>query len=398
MGIPESFGAMSDSTTSAGPPRSSSTARAIASSPTSPVRTWMFSRSSSWVGDRSTPTTRPRGPTRSAAYWSQAPGQQPRSTTRIPGLEEPDAAVDLDELVAPRASDSPHASRDGRPRPCARRRTRSRLATRRRASASFSFRRLPLVSRSNSACTDRRRRRRASLRSLRDRSRLAQPAAARGRAARRRSAARSRRRGQRQDARADLSRRAPDRRARRRSVRRSSRSRSPTRRRARCAIASRRWSARCIGSLTVGTFHSVCARWLRREARALGLPIGFAIYDEADQLAVCRRALAESGCQRGLVPARRATRVSSTRRKNDAADLRAPERSRCAPRGSDGDGSAALRGAAPARRCGRLRRPDPRDGQVSHQPEPRCARPLPQRVSGTCWSTSTRTSIVRSTC
>jgi len=48
-----------------------------------------------------------------------------------------------------------------------------------------------------------------------------------------------------------------------------------------------------VRGLTVGTFHSTCARWLRREAPKLGLPASFAIYDDADQLALCRRALNE---------------------------------------------------------------------------------------------------------
>ena len=43
----------------------------------------------------------------------------------------------------------------------------------------------------------------------------------------------------------------------------------------------------------VSTFHSFCARLLRREAAALGLPRDFAIYDDDDQTAAVKRALAE---------------------------------------------------------------------------------------------------------
>ena len=43
--------------------------------------------------------------------------------------------------------------------------------------------------------------------------------------------------------------------------------------------------------LTIGTFHSICARVLRREADALGWPANFVIYDENDQLSLARQAL-----------------------------------------------------------------------------------------------------------
>jgi len=41
----------------------------------------------------------------------------------------------------------------------------------------------------------------------------------------------------------------------------------------------------------ISTFHSFCVRLLRREAQAAGLPPGFLIYDEDDQLATVREAL-----------------------------------------------------------------------------------------------------------
>jgi len=43
--------------------------------------------------------------------------------------------------------------------------------------------------------------------------------------------------------------------------------------------------------LTLGTFHAICARFLRREAPRVGLAREFAIYDEDDQLALVKRAL-----------------------------------------------------------------------------------------------------------
>ena len=45
----------------------------------------------------------------------------------------------------------------------------------------------------------------------------------------------------------------------------------------------------------VSTFHSFCARLLRREARHLGLPRDFAIYDDDDQTAAVKRALLQLG-------------------------------------------------------------------------------------------------------
>jgi|DewCreStandDraft_5_1066085.scaffolds.fasta_scaffold00018_124 DNA helicase-2/ATP-dependent DNA helicase PcrA len=45
--------------------------------------------------------------------------------------------------------------------------------------------------------------------------------------------------------------------------------------------------------LTLGTFHSVCARILREHAHRLGLSSGFAIYDDSDQVELVKRVLKE---------------------------------------------------------------------------------------------------------
>ena len=50
---------------------------------------------------------------------------------------------------------------------------------------------------------------------------------------------------------------------------------------------------RQLQRLTMGTFHAICARFLRREAKAIGLPSDFVIYDRADQLGIMRQALKE---------------------------------------------------------------------------------------------------------
>ena len=47
--------------------------------------------------------------------------------------------------------------------------------------------------------------------------------------------------------------------------------------------------------MSIGTFHSTCARWLRREAGAAGLPRDYLIFDSADQLAVMKVVVKELG-------------------------------------------------------------------------------------------------------
>lgn len=46
-----------------------------------------------------------------------------------------------------------------------------------------------------------------------------------------------------------------------------------------------------LQKLTIGTFHAICARILRREAEALGRHRDFVIYDSSDQLSLVRQAL-----------------------------------------------------------------------------------------------------------
>lgn len=51
-----------------------------------------------------------------------------------------------------------------------------------------------------------------------------------------------------------------------------------------------------VHSLSVGTFHALCARWLRRDIEVLGhYDRNFVIYDTDDQLAVVKRALQDIG-------------------------------------------------------------------------------------------------------
>ncbi|MFO7773576.1 MAG: 3'-5' exonuclease [Dehalococcoidia bacterium] len=46
-------------------------------------------------------------------------------------------------------------------------------------------------------------------------------------------------------------------------------------------------------ALTLGTFHAICARILRREGIAMGLDSGFVIYDEDDQLSLIKQTMEE---------------------------------------------------------------------------------------------------------
>jgi len=48
-----------------------------------------------------------------------------------------------------------------------------------------------------------------------------------------------------------------------------------------------------IEALTLGTFHAICARILRREGKAVGLESSFVIYDEDDQLRLVKQVLGE---------------------------------------------------------------------------------------------------------
>jgi len=50
-----------------------------------------------------------------------------------------------------------------------------------------------------------------------------------------------------------------------------------------------------VGGLTLGTFHAICARILRRDGRAIGIDSHFVIYDDDDHLSLLKRSLQEVG-------------------------------------------------------------------------------------------------------
>jgi DNA helicase-2/ATP-dependent DNA helicase PcrA len=65
-----------------------------------------------------------------------------------------------------------------------------------------------------------------------------------------------------------------------------------------------RASGRDSSEVWISTFHSFCARLLRREAPRLGLPRDFAIYDEDDQTAAVKLALRQLGLEDNGYPPR----------------------------------------------------------------------------------------------
>jgi DNA helicase II / ATP-dependent DNA helicase PcrA len=80
-----------------------------------------------------------------------------------------------------------------------------------------------------------------------------------------------------------------------------------------------------IGSTAEGvwlsTFHSLCARLLRREAPKIGLSRDFVIYDSSDQVAVVKQAQRELGIDDKLVPPRMAlARISQAKNRMEGPD------------------------------------------------------------------------------
>src|SRR6187401_2674099 len=71
----------------------------------------------------------------------------------------------------------------------------------------------------------------------------------------------------------------------------------------------------------VSTFHSLCARLLRREAPAIGLSRDFVIYDSSDQLTVVKQALKELQIDDSYVQPRAAlSRISSAKNRMESPE------------------------------------------------------------------------------
>src|SRR5262249_39088631 len=75
------------------------------------------------------------------------------------------------------------------------------------------------------------------------------------------------------------------------------------------------------GRMWVSTFHSLCARLLRREAPAIGLSRDFVIYDSSDQLSVVKAAMKELHIDDGFVQPRAAlSRISHAKNRMEGPD------------------------------------------------------------------------------
>jgi len=82
---------------------------------------------------------------------------------------------------------------------------------------------------------------------------------------------------------------------------------------------------RLLGSdcsrMWVSTFHSLCARLLRRDAPAIGLPRDFVIYDSSDQLAVVKQALRELRIEESFIQPRAAlARISHAKNRMEGPE------------------------------------------------------------------------------
>jgi DNA helicase-2/ATP-dependent DNA helicase PcrA len=72
----------------------------------------------------------------------------------------------------------------------------------------------------------------------------------------------------------------------------------------------------------VSTFHSLCARLLRREAPAIGLTRDFVIYDSSDQLTVVKQALKELHVDDSFIQPRAAlSRISTAKNRMEGPDV-----------------------------------------------------------------------------
>src|ERR1700682_4620136 len=75
----------------------------------------------------------------------------------------------------------------------------------------------------------------------------------------------------------------------------------------------------------VSTFHSLCARLLRREAPAIGLSRDFVIYDSSDQLSVVKQALKDLHVDDSFIQPRAAlSRISHAKTRMEGPDQLAP--------------------------------------------------------------------------
>jgi DNA helicase II / ATP-dependent DNA helicase PcrA len=73
--------------------------------------------------------------------------------------------------------------------------------------------------------------------------------------------------------------------------------------------------------LWISTFHALCARLLRREGPAIGLPREFVIYDSSDQIAAVKQALKDVQADEKLIPPRLAlSRISQAKNRMEGPE------------------------------------------------------------------------------
>ena len=80
-----------------------------------------------------------------------------------------------------------------------------------------------------------------------------------------------------------------------------------------------------VSGLWIGTFHSLCAKILRREAEAIGYPPGFTIYDTSDQLTVVKKLLAAFKIDDRTMPPRTLLSAISARKSSCVTPERCEE-------------------------------------------------------------------------
>ena len=87
-----------------------------------------------------------------------------------------------------------------------------------------------------------------------------------------------------------------------------------------------RTSGHSGGDVWVSTFHSFCARLLRREAPKAGLPRDFAIYDDDDQISAVKQALRDAGIDdKNMPPRSLRERISHAKNSSTSAEQLAEE-------------------------------------------------------------------------
>jgi DNA helicase-2/ATP-dependent DNA helicase PcrA len=84
---------------------------------------------------------------------------------------------------------------------------------------------------------------------------------------------------------------------------------------------------RSSSGLWISTFHALCARLLRREAPAIGLPRDFVIYDSADQLSAIKQVLRDLQIEEGSIQPRAAlSRISHAKNRMESPTAAASTR------------------------------------------------------------------------